>query len=214
MTSVAVCSLAGGGNFCQAEIEQLGLTALGDKNICGLDVAMDDALAVGGVERVGDLDTQSDQGFCVERPAFDAMLERLAFEKFHGDKSQAVLLVDFVNGADIGMIQSRGCLRFALKTAERLLIFGDIVGQELEGDEPAQLKVFGFVDYAHASAAQFFENPIVGDGLTEHVARCDLQALSYGASGEEVKISLAALAGRPRRPSPHECRTVERIYAT
>jgi len=37
----------------QAEVENLGAPALGDKNVGGLNVAMDNALGVSGFERVG-----------------------------------------------------------------------------------------------------------------------------------------------------------------
>ena len=40
----------------QAEIENLGVSALGDKDVSGLDVAVDDAFGVSGVERVRNLD--------------------------------------------------------------------------------------------------------------------------------------------------------------
>ena len=45
-------------HFCQAEIEDFGMTALGHEDVRGLDVAVDDALGVSGVERVGNLDAQ------------------------------------------------------------------------------------------------------------------------------------------------------------
>ena len=44
----------------QPEVENLGVPALGDKDVRGLDVAVDDAFGVGGVERVGNFDGQSE----------------------------------------------------------------------------------------------------------------------------------------------------------
>src|ERR1700693_2820457 len=40
--------------FRQTKIENLGMAAFGDENISGLDVAMNNSLPVGGVERVSD----------------------------------------------------------------------------------------------------------------------------------------------------------------
>ncbi len=45
-------------DFRQTEIENLGVSALGDKDVGGFDVAMNDALGVRGIESVGDLDRQ------------------------------------------------------------------------------------------------------------------------------------------------------------
>jgi hypothetical protein len=41
------------------------------------------------------------------------MLDRRALQKFYGDKRLLLLLGNVVNGADVGLIQRRGCLRFA-----------------------------------------------------------------------------------------------------
>ena len=78
---------AGGGVYLgQAEVENFCVAALRDENVGGLDVAMNDALAVGGVESVGDVDGESEENFHVHGAAGDGVLECLAVEKFHGDE--------------------------------------------------------------------------------------------------------------------------------
>jgi hypothetical protein len=98
-----------------------------------------DALGVSRVERIGDLDTQRDHGFNVQWPTRNAMLQRQSVQKLHDDEGLPVLVINLVNSADVGMIQSGGGFGFALKTAERLRVFGYLVGQELEGNERAEL---------------------------------------------------------------------------
>jgi hypothetical protein len=66
------------------------------------------------------------------------------------------------------MIESGRRLRFPLKTRESLGIPSDLIRQKLESHETMQAGVFCLVDHAHASAAEFFENAVVGDGLAEH----------------------------------------------
>ncbi len=116
-----------GSELRQAEIEDLGLAASGDKNIGGLDVAMNDAFCMRGVERVGNLDSEVEHLVECERLLADAMLQRLAFEQFHGDEGDSFAAVihhiNFINRADVGVIQRRGCARFALKSFECRAIF-------------------------------------------------------------------------------------------
>jgi hypothetical protein len=52
------------------------------------------------------------------------MLQRHAIEKLHGDERLFAMPPDFINGADVGMVQRRRGLRLALKAGERLRIFG------------------------------------------------------------------------------------------
>ncbi|MGA8104984.1 MAG: hypothetical protein WB869_22710 [Candidatus Acidiferrales bacterium] len=81
------------------------------------------------------------------------MLPRLAVQKLHGDERVAMLVVNFVDGADVGMIQCGGGLRLAFEAGESLRIFGNVVRQELQGDKAVQLYVLGLVDHAHTAAA-------------------------------------------------------------
>ena len=99
------------------------------------------------------------------------MLQRLAVEILHGDEPLAIAFVDFVDGADVRMIQRRSGLRFALETRQRLRIFGHFVGKKFQRDEAVQLGVLGFVDDAHTAAAQFFDDAVVRDDLPDHGER-------------------------------------------
>ncbi len=45
------------GDFGQAEIQYLGVSALGDENVGRFNIAMDDAFGVSSVERVRQLDS-------------------------------------------------------------------------------------------------------------------------------------------------------------
>ena len=91
----------------------------------------------------------------------------MAIEKFHGDEGAAFGFADVVDGADVGVIEGGGGLRFALETGERLRIGGDVFGEEFECDEAMEAGVFGFVDDAHAAATEFVGDDEVGEVLTD-----------------------------------------------
>src|SRR5208282_3582405 len=79
------------------------------------------------------------------------------------------------------MIQSRSRARFAPKSFQRHGIFRHIVRQEFQRDQSAKINVLGLVNNAHASAAKFFQNPVMrklragrrnaGSRLVSHRAR-------------------------------------------
>src|SRR5580658_4015811 len=156
----------------QAEIENLGLVAVGHENVGRLDVAVDDSLGVGSVESVGDLCAEIEQLLKIHRLvgglAVDTAFERLAFQQLHGDEVTSAVLADLVDGADIRVIQSGGGARLALKTVERQRILFCLGRQELERDVAAQVDVLGLIDNTHPAAAQLRDDTVVGDGLADH----------------------------------------------
>src|SRR5882672_7437266 len=129
---------------------------------------MNDALGMSGVERIGNLNANFQDVVQFYGSISDHVLQGCAVEKLHHDEGLAVLLVNLVNGADVGMVQRGGSLGFALEAAECLRIFGNVVGQELEGNEAAELQVLSLVDHTHASAAELLNDAVVRDGLADH----------------------------------------------
>src|SRR5271168_199355 len=71
----ALAWIAAGGDLGQTEIENLGVTALDDENVGGLDVAMNDASGVRGIQSVGDIDGQIEKLLDLEGLAGDHVLE-------------------------------------------------------------------------------------------------------------------------------------------
>jgi hypothetical protein len=96
---------------------------------------MNDAFGVGGVERVGDLDTQQQQGFQPHRTPAYAVPQRHPVQKLHGNEGMPILLADVVESADVGMIQCGSGLGFPLKAGQGMRVADDVFWQKLEGDE-------------------------------------------------------------------------------
>jgi len=81
------------------------------------------------------------------------MLECGAVQKFHGDKGAAVGVTNFVDGADVRVIQCRSGPRLAAKPFQSLRVLRQAFRKEFESDGAAEFGVFGLVDYTHATAS-------------------------------------------------------------
>src|SRR5713226_91452 len=143
------------------------MPAMSDEDVGRLDVAMDDAFGMSSVERISNFDGQRQHDLRVQRPSRNLMLQCQPVQKLHGDERLAVLLVDLVNRADVGMVESRCGLRFPLKTGQSLRVFGYFVGQKLQGHKAVELDVLSLVDHAHAAASEFLDDAVVRDGLAD-----------------------------------------------
>jgi hypothetical protein len=111
------------------------VTTLGDKNVGWLDVTVNDAFRVSGVESVSHFGGERKQRFQLHRATADAVLERGAFKIFHGDECLPVLFANVVNRADVGVVQRRSRFGFTAKSFQCLVILCYVFGQEFEGDE-------------------------------------------------------------------------------
>src|SRR5437773_6608129 len=92
----------------------------------------------------------------------------MALQEFHSDKRPTLMLVYFVNGTDVGMIEGGGGPSLALKTFEDLWILGDALVQKFKRDESAHLHVLGLINHPHPAATEPFQNAIVGNCFADH----------------------------------------------
>jgi len=92
----------------QAEIQNLDQPAVGEHDILRLEVAMEDAERVRRLETVCDLNTDREHQLDACRTARDQQIQRLAGDELHHDISFFACFADFVDGADIRMLDGRG----------------------------------------------------------------------------------------------------------
>ena len=145
------------------------MAALGHEDVGRLNVSMNDAARVGGVQRVGDLDGEAEQSFGFERPSRDEVTQCHSIKELHHDQRPAILLADIVDRAYVGVVQRRCGLGFSLKAGERLGVVGNVFRQEFKGHKTMQARVFGLVNDAHPATTKLLKHPIVRDGLANHV---------------------------------------------
>jgi hypothetical protein len=70
-------------------------------------------------------------------------------------KRWAVVLTDFVDRADIGVIERSRSTRLTEESFEGLLITGNFIRKEFQSDSPAERRVLGLVHNTHPAATEF-----------------------------------------------------------
>ena len=90
---------------------------LGEHNVAGLQIAVDDALLVRLLQRAGDLPGVAERLFQGERALFQPGRDRLPFHQLH----HQVVGPDVVKDTDIGVVQGRNRPGLALEAGVELL---------------------------------------------------------------------------------------------
>ena len=75
----------------------------------------------------------------------DAVAQSLAFEQLHHDEVLIILMIDFVNSADVGMAEGRRRPRFTLEAIKRHCICTELGRKKFQRYVPAKRHIFAFV---------------------------------------------------------------------
>src|SRR2546422_313170 len=142
-----------------------GTSAIRDEDIGRFDVTVNDPLRMGSIQCVGNLDGQLQQLLRVERPAGNAVLERLALQKLHDNKVLALVFINLMDGTDVGVIQGGGGASFTLEPLHRITVLGKLFRQEFQSYQTAEPGVFCLVHHAHPAATEFFQDAVMRDCL-------------------------------------------------
>src|SRR5215470_1046677 len=100
------------------------------------------------------------------------MFQRHPIQKLHDNERLPVLVVNFVDRADVWMIQGGGSFGFTLEPAQGLWVFGYVLRQELEGHKTTELHILGLIHNTHPATAELLDDAIVRDGLTDQLGGC------------------------------------------
>jgi len=166
------CGLRPAQTLGQAPVDHQGLAVLAEHDVARLQVAVEDAPAVGVVDRVTDVEEppqqlQQRQGPLTGIAAFplgsvkllDGRLEVVAADEPHRVKRAAVVIgPQAVDRHDAGVLEPAGDLGLDDEPSALVLVCSMIELDTLEGDDPMQLLVAGDVDLAESAAVVEADN--------------------------------------------------------
>ena len=126
----------------------------GERDVRRLEIAVDDPLVVRRLERL----RRSRARWRVPRQPAAALSrsarQRLAVDQLEHEETLAVRFLEAVNAADMRVVQSGEDLRFTAKPRQALRIVRDAVGQSLQRNVAAEIRVPRPVDLAHPAGAE------------------------------------------------------------
>ena len=142
-----------GGPPRQPKVEQLR-PRLGQHDVGGLQIPVDDPLPVRLVQRIRHVDGDLQRLVEWQCPFLQPLGHGLSIEILHDQKVDAVLASDVMEGADVRVVQGGDGASFSFKPLLQVRIRRHMLWQHLDGDGPVQPGVGGLVDLAHAPRAE------------------------------------------------------------
>ncbi len=188
-----------------AKIEQfddvVDAVAGDEKNVVGLDVAVDDALVADALEGAEELAHDADGIDGLESArALQACAERFAFEKLHDEVEVAGFEdVKVDDGADVGVFQRGRGLRLAAEPLDDLFVSGRLAVQDFDGHRSVHELVFGPVNRAHGAAAHLATDTVFsGDDVAWLVRIHPLSSVEpFACGGNGAAITTSSPQKKP-----------------
>jgi hypothetical protein len=143
----------------------LHVAALGDHEVVGLDVPVDDALDRRCLEPLGGEDRDLDGLQLAEDADLRVELAHVAApDVLHGDVVEAVHVPRVVDLDDVGVVQLGGGARLHEEALdEGGVALDEVLGEQLDGGLALEGGVEGPVDRSHAAFAQLLLEPVGTD---------------------------------------------------
>ena len=149
----------------QAEVEHLDLAVRRHLHVGGLQIAVDDALLVRGLERLGDLPRDGDRLGDGQPSPLQALGQVLPFHQLEDEEGPAVRFFEAVDRRDVRVVERGEQLRFASESGQALGIGRHLEGQHLDRHLAVELRVGRAVDLSHTAGADRLDQAIVRERL-------------------------------------------------
>src|SRR5215469_18658080 len=117
------------------------MSSFSHENVGRLNIAVNNASTVGSIEGISDLDSQRQNCFDLQRLPPDAVLQVKPVQILHDDEQPTFVFADFVDRADVRMVEGRCGTRLSPELFKCLRIMRNIVGQKLQSDEAPKLGI-------------------------------------------------------------------------
>ena len=142
----------------QTEVEHLDGAVRSDLDVGRLQIAVNDALLVGGVEGFRDL-SRNWQRFVDRDPSLrNPVGECGTSNQFQYQRPHATRVFEAVDRGDVRMIEGRQEFGFPLESAESIGVLRESVRQDLERHVALQPGVLRLIDLAHPACADMGED--------------------------------------------------------
>ena len=129
---------------------------------------MHDALSVRGIQGIGNLDSHVDDLMDGEGTTRQAIAQSPTLHELHDDEGTALVFPEFVNRADVGVVQRRRGTGLDAESFDGLAVGGRVGSNELERHLAAQERVFRGVNDTHPPSTKLVHDSVVGDDLSNH----------------------------------------------
>ena len=171
----------------EPEVQNLREAVLGDHDVLGLQIAMDDAGVVCPSKPVGDLHREIEEPLHGERSGGQQIAQRLALDELHRDVGKRARGADLVDRDDVGMVERRHRSGFLLEAPDPVGLGGHRLGQDLEGHVAAEPRVVRPVDLPHAARAEAPADGVGTELPTDEVpAPCGLSRAAHALRVDSV----------------------------
>ncbi len=127
---------------------------------------MQDAAVVRVAQRFRQLHAVPYDLFDGKRASRQPRAERLPLDELHRDVGLAAGLADFVDRADVRMVERGRGPRLSHESRPGARIIEAVRREDLDGDVPMEMFVVGAIDLAHAAGTELVDDAVVSEALT------------------------------------------------